>query len=38
MSGTNTVIFDCLSESEYVHVCNGGYFEEAELINEAERV
>ena len=38
LKGGKRISFDCLSESEYVHVCNGGYFEEAEPINEAERV
>lgn len=38
LKGGKRIDFDCLSESEYVHVCNGGYFEEAEPINEDARV
>jgi len=32
------ISFDGLSESQYVHVCNGGYYEDAVDINENERV
>jgi hypothetical protein len=32
------VSFDCLSEHVYVHVCNGGYFEEAVPIEEESRI
>lgn len=38
LKGGKRIAFDCLSESEYIHVCNGGYFEEAEPINEDARV
>lgn len=29
--------FDCLSEAQYIHVVNGGYYEEAPEIIESER-
>jgi hypothetical protein len=38
LKGGRRISFDCLSESEYVFVCNGGYFEEAEPIDEDARV
>lgn len=30
--------FDCLSENEYVHVCNGGYYEDAPEIKKFNRI
>lgn len=32
------ISFACLNESEYVHVVNGGYYEEAPPINDNERI
>jgi len=32
------ISFDCLNEDQYVWVCNGGYYEEAEPINDYNRI
>lgn len=37
-SGREKTFFDCLSEDQFVHVMNGGYYEEAPPINENERI
>lgn len=34
LKGGKRVAFDCLSERQYVWVCNGGYYEEAAEIND----
>lgn len=34
LKGGKRISFDCLSEREYICVCNGGYFEEADPIDE----
>ena len=38
LKGGKRVAFDCLSEKQYVWVCNGGYYEEAPPIDETARV
>ena len=38
LKGGKKVSFDCLSEKQYVWVCNGGYYEDAQFINEDARV
>ena len=32
------VYFDCINEDQYVHVCNGGYYEEAPNIVDSQRI
>lgn len=38
LKGGVRLSFDCLSEDQYVHVCNGGFYEDAPLINDGCRV
>lgn len=30
--------FDCVSEKQYIHVVNGGYYEDAPEINDSDRI
>jgi hypothetical protein len=32
------ISFDCLSEDQYLHVVNGGYYEDAKPIDESARI
>jgi hypothetical protein len=36
--GGKRIAFDCLSEAQFIHVCNGGYYEDAPLIDNKNRI
>lgn len=38
LKGGKRISFDCLSEAQYIHVVNGGFYEDAPAIDEASRV
>ncbi|MBK9223413.1 MAG: hypothetical protein IPO16_15020 [Saprospiraceae bacterium] len=38
LKGGGRLAFDCLSEAQYLHVVNGGYYEDAPPIDETARV
>lgn len=38
LKGGKRIAFDGLSEKQYVHVCNGGYYEDAPQINDTDRI
>ena len=38
LKGGARLSFDCLSESQYIHVLNGGFYEDAAPINDEARV
>lgn len=38
LKGGAMLAFDCLSEAQYLHVINGGYYEYAPPIDETKRI
>jgi len=38
LKGGARLSFDCLSEAQYIHVINGGFYEDAAPINDEARV
>ena len=38
LKGGKRIPFDGLSEHQFIWACNGGYYEEAPLINDKERI
>lgn len=38
LKGGKRISFDCLTEAQYLHVVNGGFYEDAPSIYEASRV
>lgn len=38
LKGGKRISFDCLSEAQYLHVVNGGFYEDAPQIDETSRV
>lgn len=37
LKGGARLAFDCLSEAQFIHVCNGGYYEDAPPVDESKR-
>lgn len=38
LKGGKRISFDCLSEAQYLHVVNGGFYEDAPPVDETARV
>lgn len=38
LKGGKRISFDCLSEAQYLHVVNGGFYEDAPPVDETTRV